>query len=44
MITYICELIKYIATRVGFLPGRKVVLPFLWEEIGFHQEENQGIQ
>ena len=26
--------------RVGFLPGKKVFLPFPWEEMGFYQEEN----
>ena len=26
--------------RVGFIPGRKVVLPFPWEEMGFYWEEN----
>jgi len=27
-------------SRVGFLPGRKVFLPFRWEEMGFYLEEN----
>jgi hypothetical protein len=28
-----------IYARVGFLPGRKVFLPFPWEEMGFYREE-----